>query len=122
MEISGNVIIAKKMQKKAPDILNFLLELHDASFDAEDFADLKQTNRKLIGHNCFFVTTTTRDHHLMYILSGSELLRRNLDVDRVRILGIAASAQEAREIVRMIMEDVAAERALTQIKDYLEKY
>ena len=58
----------------------------------------------------------------MYILSGSELLRRNLDVDRVRILGIAASAQEAREIVRMIMEDVAAERALTQIKDYLEEY
>ena len=75
-----------------------------------------------MGHTCFLITTTPFDNQVMYIMSGAELLRRNMDVDQVRILGIAGSRGEAREIVRMIMEDVAANGALNQVRDYLEKY
>ena len=122
MYISNNVIIGKKIRNKAPDILTFLLKLHDASFDSGDNEDLKKGKRSGVGHTCFLITTTPFDNQVMYIMSGAELLRRNMDVDQVRILGIAGSRGEAREIVRMIMEDVAADGALNQVRDYLEKY
>ena len=141
MVLSNNIVIGKTILDRAPELLTFLMKYPDetdrTSYKKAGFKDLFLEIKKIVlrkewevsdvGEDLFklswyVITTTPMDNNLMYIMSGAELLRTWIDVRSLRVLGIAGSAGEGRELVGRIMEECIADGALDQMKEYLESF
>ena len=141
MQISKNVVIGDTILDKAPELLTFLMKYPDEIPQRAPgktgketlFSELKKIvlgkdpesfdpGDELTRGRWFVITTTPTDHNLMYIMSGAELERSWFDVRSLRVLGIAGSAQEGRELVGSIVEESLADEAFDHMKEYLETF
>lgn len=141
MQISKNVVIGDTILDKAPELLTYLMKYPDqVPRQAPEkkgkkslFSELKKMvlgpdsesfdpGEEVVRGRWFVITTTPIDHNLMYIMSGAELERGWIDARSLRVLGIAGSAQEGRDLAGRIVEESIADGAVDHMKEYLESF
>lgn len=103
MTISENIIIGENIAWQADDILKAIDE------------------KMPCGYPVWYAITTAMEHeNLMYILSGLEMRHSAYLESNLKLLGLAASREEAGKIVLKIVQEGYNKGDILNMKKFLE--